>query len=124
MYLLHFSGLFLNSIRAHSLKIIVYLCLLCAKHQLFDMLSLQACSDKVMGSEVLIRLAKIQHVLWPRLTELKQKPAFVGVDFDRWNDSSSEVEGMVILCVKFKSQVGRVNVVVHVNLYLPSPSDV
>ena len=88
------------------------------------MLSLQACSDKVMGSEVLIRLAKIQHVLWPRLTELKQKPAFVGVDFDRWNDSSSEVEGMVILCVKFKSQVGRVNVVVHVNLYLPSPSDV
>ena len=48
-----------------------------------------------MGSEVLIRLAKIQHVLWPRLTELKQKPAFVSVDFDRWNDSSSEVEGMV-----------------------------
>ena len=77
-----------------------------------------------MGSEVLIRLAKIQHVLWPRLTELKQKPAFVSVDFDRWNDSSSEVEGMVIFSVKFKSQVGRVNVVVHVNLYLPSPGDV
>ena len=69
-----------------------------------------------MGSEVLIRLAKVQHVLWPRLTELKQKPAFVSVDFDRWNDSSSEVEGMVIFSVKFKSQVGRVNVVVHVNL--------
>lgn len=57
-----------------------------------------------MGSEVLIRLAKIQHVLWPRLTELKQKPAFVSVDFDRWNDSSSEVEGMVILCVKSNSK--------------------
>ena len=57
-----------------------------------------------MGSEVLIRLAKIQHVLWPQLTELKQKPAFVSVDFDRWNDSSSEVEGMVILCVKSNSK--------------------
>ena len=74
-----------------------------------------------MGSEVLIRLAKIQHVLWPRLTELKQKPAFVAVDFDRWNDSSSEVEGMVIFCYKFTFQVGGVNVVVYVNLYLPSP---
>ena len=44
------------------------------------------------GSEVLIQLVKENHVSWPRLTQTKEKLSFIAVDFDRWNDSSSEDE--------------------------------
>lgn len=44
------------------------------------------------GSGVVIKLEKSRFIYWPRLTSCKTRPSFVGLDHDRWKDSSSSDE--------------------------------
>lgn len=41
---------------------------------------------------MVIKMAKERNIYWPRLTHSKQKPAFVAVDHERWEDETSDEE--------------------------------
>ncbi|XP_019853385.1 PREDICTED: uncharacterized protein LOC100641934 isoform X2 [Amphimedon queenslandica] len=58
--------------------------------ELFD--NIDQVHSKQDGSGVIIKLTKSRLCYWPRLTSCKVRPSFVGVDHDRWKDSSSSDE--------------------------------
>lgn len=59
---------------------------------------MQGSSDRVSGSEVVLKLQKQICAPWPRLTEGKEKLPFLSLDFDHWTDSSSAESPTGELC--------------------------
>ncbi len=47
-------------------------------------------SVSVKGGEILLKLAKQHEHYWPRLTQSKQRPSFIAIDYDRWKEESSD----------------------------------
>jgi hypothetical protein len=44
------------------------------------------------NNEVLLKLRKLHHEMWPHLTMSERRPAFIGVDYDRWTGADSDDE--------------------------------
>ncbi|XP_078690269.1 uncharacterized protein LOC144921326 isoform X1 [Branchiostoma floridae x Branchiostoma belcheri] len=57
---------------------------------LYDKVQPGGCSCRLTGSDVILTLRKEKPGPWPRLTRTKSKHPWLGIDFDRWEDVSSD----------------------------------